>query len=126
MFPLHLDENASSNTLLRLLTEAGYDVTTTRGADLLGVDDDVQLEHATTAGRVLVTMDADDFQVIHDQWVASGRPHAGIFAIYLDNDVSRDMTYAQIVAAIANVRNAHGQQQAAHANQFHVLNHYRY
>ncbi len=68
----HFDENVNG-AIARGLRSRGVDVTTTTEAGLRGQTDDVQLAHATAAGRVIVTED-DDYLAIH----ASGVIHAGI------------------------------------------------
>ncbi len=45
---------------------------------LAGVDDEAQLRAARDAGRVLVTNNICDFVPLHHQWIAEGRPHAGV------------------------------------------------
>jgi hypothetical protein len=47
----------------------------------------------------LKTLNPRDFKALHDQ----DATHAGILAVYQDNDPTRDMRYADIVRAIANL-----------------------
>jgi len=68
-------------------------------------------------GLVLITKNPKDFRALHNQ----DQNHPGILGIYQDNDSSRDMSDADVVAAIANFEKAvqHGYQMAG---EFHNLN----
>jgi predicted nuclease of predicted toxin-antitoxin system len=68
----HLDEHIPAG-IASGLRRRGIDVTTAVEGELAGADDVAQLAFAASAGRVLVTQDAD-FLRIH----AQGAPHAGI------------------------------------------------
>src|SRR6266516_1446372 len=68
----HLDEHLSGS-IAAGLRRRHVDVTTTREAGLAGAEDAVQLAFATSAGRVIVTQDADYLR-LH----AKGIAHAGI------------------------------------------------
>src|SRR5215212_8452141 len=48
------------------------------GRNNLGIPDDEQLLDATEQGRVMVTYNRDDFQIIDARWREEGRQHAGI------------------------------------------------
>jgi hypothetical protein len=52
----HLDESVD-HAVARGLSQRGVDVTATNDAGLIGASDEVQLAHATSAGRALVTHD---------------------------------------------------------------------
>jgi uncharacterized protein (DUF433 family) len=76
--------------------------------------------YAQQNSLVLVTKNPGDFLALHSQ----DRNHAGIFAIYQDNNVGKDMTDADVMAAIANVENA--VQYGYHiTGEFHNLNAWR-
>jgi uncharacterized protein with PIN domain len=68
----HLDESVN-NAIANGLRLRGLDVTTSNDVGLVGSTDEQQLQHATSAGRVLVTHD-DDFLTMHSRGVT----HAGI------------------------------------------------
>ena len=68
----HLDEGIHPG-VARGLRSRGIDVTTAQDAELLQATDVAHLAFANSAGRVLVTYDAD-FLRLH----AAGAPHAGI------------------------------------------------
>lgn len=78
MLRFHLDEQVDT-ALGRALQRAGIDVTTTVGANLRGVPDDVQIAFASSQNRVLVTRDRD-FLVLH----SADQNHAGI--IYFEQN----------------------------------------
>jgi predicted nuclease of predicted toxin-antitoxin system len=68
----HLDEHVDHD-IARGLRLRGIDVTTANDAGLLGAGDDAHLAFALTAGRVILTHDADYLRA-----VGAGRLHAGI------------------------------------------------
>jgi hypothetical protein len=115
---IYLDDCAYAKQLVGLLQKAGHDVLTPVDADTAGMADDVHLRFAAQEGRVLLTKNPDDFAQLH----AGDSQHAGILAIYQDNDPSRDMSYGEIVRAIANLESA----GVPIAGSFHVLNAWRY
>ena len=98
---LYLDDCAFSHRLRRLLQEAGHEVETPFDVTppLVGADDATHLAHAKAAERTLLTFNPRDFKALHDQKFG----HSGILALYQDNDPTRDMSYRDIVGAIANL-----------------------
>lgn len=68
----HLDEHCPF-AIAEGLRRRGIGVSSTAGADLLGVSDDQQLAYALSYGRVLVTSDADFLRLHHNHV-----NHAGI------------------------------------------------
>jgi hypothetical protein len=81
--------------------EAGHDVQVPAEVDppLTGASDEIHFAHAQTVDRIILTLNPKDFLSLHQK-----SPHSpGIFAIYQDNDPTRDMSYADIVKAIANL-----------------------
>ena len=117
---LYLDDCAFSHKLKRLLLEAGHDVEVPADAHplLTGADDADHLVHAQAAGRAILTLNPRDFRELHDQ----DSDHAGIIAVYQDNDPTRDMNYRQIVQAIANLEST----GVVIAGGFWSLNAYRW
>jgi hypothetical protein len=71
-------------------------------AGIAGEDDDIHLAYAIQHGLILVTKDPNDFEVLHEE----NPNHPGIFGIYQDNNVEKDMTDAEVVAAIARIEAA--------------------
>lgn len=51
---------------------------TTNEANIVGVDDEVQLEHAARQHAAIVTNNICDYTALHTRWLAEGRPHAGV------------------------------------------------
>lgn len=98
---LYLDDCAFSKELLRLLRAAGHDVETPVDVrpSLMGAEDAKHFAHARASGRVLLTLNPRDFKVLHDQ----NSDHYGIAAVYQDNDPRKDMSWREIVMAIANL-----------------------
>jgi hypothetical protein len=117
---LYLDDCADANVLADLLRQAGHTVRRPREAGTTGSKDDVHLQCAVQQGLILVTKNPADFQALH----RLDPTHHGIFAIYQDNDPSRDMTDAEIVAAIGRIEATvpHGYPIA---QEFHSLNDWR-
>ena len=98
---IYLDDCAFSHTLRRLLLEAGHTVQIPADVEpsLTGAADEVHFAHAQTTNQVILTLNPADFKQLHQQFP----DHAGILAVYQDNDPTRDMSYADIVRAIANL-----------------------
>jgi Domain of unknown function (DUF5615) len=117
---LYLDDCANADLLAHLLTQAGHAVVRPGDVGTLGVADDVHLTYAAAHRLVLITKNPHDFQDLHDV----DQNHAGIFAVYQDNDPSRDLSPADIVAAIRKIEEAvpHGY---VIAGEFHNLNAWR-
>lgn len=115
---LLLDEDARAKALIRLLLKAGHDVVTTSDLGLDGQPDPAVLQAATSAGRVLLTFNCDDFRELHNR--NSG--HFGIVAVYQDAEPSKRLTYEGIARALANL------EVSGHriASNFHVLNAWSY
>lgn len=101
---LYLDDCVFSRKLRRLLIDAGHDVQTPDDVNpsLSGADDILHFAHAKMAGRVILTYNARDFRVLHE------------------DDPSKDMSYFQIVQAIANLEST----GVAIAGEFWSLNAY--
>jgi hypothetical protein len=77
-FALYFDEDSVNRALIRALRARGMDVTNAVDAGHAGSPDRVQLEHATTDGRVLFTYNVGDFFALHTQFRQEGRSHAGL------------------------------------------------
>jgi hypothetical protein len=98
---IYLADCAFSYTLRRLLLEAGHDVQIRAEVtpSLTGATDEIHFAHARAARRATLTKNPVDFSLLHQQFP----DHPGILAIYQDNDPTRDMSYTDIVRAIANL-----------------------
>jgi predicted nuclease of predicted toxin-antitoxin system len=60
------------------LATRGYDCLTTQASANDTLSDEEQLAFATADSRAIVTYNIRDFAPLHEQWLAAGRPHAGI------------------------------------------------
>ncbi len=117
--PLRLivDECLNSRELTTRLHTAGHDVVAS--VDQLGyaADDATVFALAKAEGRAILTADCDDFLALHERDCS----HAGLLLVHFDSD-ARDMTFAQIVGAIAKAEDFHHADLAGRAI---VLNHLR-
>lgn len=121
---LYLDDCTNSDLLANLLRQAGHQVVrpADAGNGLEGEDDDIHLAYAAANALTLVTKNPSDFSSLHDL----DPRHAGILAIYQDNDPSRDMSDAEIVKAINNLEVAARNGGDPIQGKFHSLNDWRY
>jgi hypothetical protein len=73
----YLDEDVSAlvTTLLRV---RGLDVTTAREENMLGKPDEAQLAYAVSQGRCVLTHNRGDFELLHADYLTSGKRHSGI------------------------------------------------
>src|SRR6185503_11219058 len=81
---LFLDEDIHL-ALAGALRKRGYDAIHSNEERRFGAGDKEQLEFSTREGRCLMTFNVGDFVGLHNEWVESGRQHAGII-------VSKQMT----------------------------------
>ena len=96
---LLLDEDSQGKALVRLLQDAGHDVETVYGAGLASEPDPVVLGYAKRTGRILLTRNAEDFELLHEM----NRSHFGILVEYQNNDPSKNLSFEQIVDAIRKI-----------------------
>ena len=118
---VYLDDDIAAALLTQLLRQAGHDVQRPADVGTVGEDDSRHLTHAVREGRVLLSRNHDDFENLHDLVVAAGGHHPGILIVRKDNNPRRDLSFAGIVRAIANLSAA----GVPVADQFIVLNHWR-
>jgi hypothetical protein len=121
---LYLDDCSNSDLLANLLRQAGHEVVrpTDEEVELTGEDDPVHFDFAAAHDLTLITKNPADFKALHDL----DPRHAGILAVYQDNDPSRDMSNADIVRAIRNLEEAVQQGGPPIHGGFHTLNDWRY
>jgi predicted nuclease of predicted toxin-antitoxin system len=115
---LLIDEDTQAKLLVDLLRGAGHDVVTVQEVTLMAEPDIRVLDHARRESRLLLTRNCDDFRVLH----RAQPEHAGIIAIYQDQDSSKNMSYVAVVRALGNLE-ASGLDPAG---QFVVLNAWNY
>jgi hypothetical protein len=118
---LYLDDNIASPLLARLLRNAGHDVQLPVDVGMMGQDDPVHLTHAIVEGRVCLSQDYSDYQMLHNPVMEAKGHHPGILVVWNDNDPKRDLKASGIVRAIGNLV-ASGQ---AIADSYHILNQWR-
>ncbi len=108
---LYLDDCSNSDLLAALLGQAGHQVVrpTDNGVGLEGEDDPVHFAFAAAHGLTIITKNPADFKALHDLH----QRHSGILAVYQDNDLSRDMSSADIVRTIRNLEEAAQQGRSA-------------
>ena len=73
----YLDEDVSALVAV-LLRVRGLDVTTAREENMLGKSDEIQLAHAASLGRCVLTHNRGDFEELHASYFAERKYHAGI------------------------------------------------
>ena len=115
---LLLDEDTQAKRLILLLREAGHNVQTVGEAGLTDQSDSAVLAHARREGRLVLTRNCVDFQALH----RTGPAHPGILGIFQYNNPERDMSYTDIVQAIANLENSGW----TFAGEFVVLNQWHF
>jgi predicted nuclease of predicted toxin-antitoxin system len=78
---LLLDEMISPR-VAHALRDSGYDVAAVaEDVNLRAMPDDVLLDVAANAGRILVTRNIADFARLHEQWHLEGKQHHGIVMV---------------------------------------------
>lgn len=80
MVNLYLDEDV--NILIATLLRTGtINVITTLESDMLGSEDDVQLEYATGKNAAIVTHNRVHFENLFEKYVEKNKTHAGIIIL---------------------------------------------
>jgi len=74
---LHLNENLSPR-LARELRKYDFDVVSSQETDMISAPDGIQLAHAVSEQRAILTFNIGDFAILHDQYMAEGKEHWGI------------------------------------------------
>ncbi|MCP9492999.1 MAG: DUF5615 family PIN-like protein [Pyrinomonadaceae bacterium MAG19_C2-C3] len=75
---LYFDADAQKGSLVSALRLRGVDVETANEAGLRDAPDSEQLAHAAARERVLYTFNVRDFIILHHEYLAEGKNHAGI------------------------------------------------
>jgi hypothetical protein len=75
---LYIDEDAEERAVVDGLRTHGIDVLTVVEACMEGEPDDTQLVFAASQGRVLYTLNVEDFCRLHSEFLSAGQAHAGI------------------------------------------------
>jgi len=115
---LLIDEDTQDARLVSALRTEGHDVLTVNEAGLRGQPDSAVLAHAAHDQRVVLTMNCRDFLELHE----ASNAHSGIIGIYQGRDLRKNMTFAAVATALANLT-ASGWN---FTGQFVVLNTWNY
>jgi len=75
---LFVDEDAMAHALVNGLRARGIDVLTVGEVARKKLEDEEQLEFATSQGRVLYTFNTSDFYQLHTEWLTQGRLTLGL------------------------------------------------
>ena len=75
---LYLDEDSMRRSLVRALRVRGVDLITALDVGMIEREDAEHLDYATEQGRVLCSFNVGDYYRLHTDYVAQGKPHAGI------------------------------------------------
>jgi len=75
---LYMDEDTMDQALVQALRARNVDVITALDAGMIEREDAEHLDYATEHGCVLCTFNISDFYRLHSEYVAQGKPHAGI------------------------------------------------
>lgn len=92
---LYLDEDIASKELTSRLAAAGHEIL----SPLRGEPDSHCWRHAQEHGATVVTMNVVDFVRLAE----ATESHAGLLLVYRENDPTRDLSAASVVAAVARV-----------------------
>ena len=74
----YLDEDTISRALMSALRARNIDILSAHEAGMISVPDWQHLDYATNLNRVIFTFNTRDFVLLHKEWLAVGRHHAGI------------------------------------------------
>ena len=96
---LLIDEDTQNARLVLMLRTEGHDVVTVNEAGLRGQPDSAVLAHAARDQRAVLTLNCRDFLELHE----ASDAHSGIIGIYQSGDLRKNMTFAAIATALANL-----------------------
>ena len=88
---LYLDEDATSNRLLRALRSRGADVISTAEVNQLSQPDEQQLIWALVNRRIIYSFNVRDYYRLHTQWLTEGKEHSGIILSKQDYSIGGQM-----------------------------------
>lgn len=115
---LLIDEDSQAKLLITLLKQASHDIITVNEESLSGQPDEIVFDYAQREKRLILTRNYDDFQALHN----ANPNHSGILVICEDQNTSKNLSFKEIVKALANLETAN----IPLANQFIALNHWNY
>jgi len=117
---LYLDDDSAGRHLISALRRAGHDVELPRGAQLNGRTDPEHFTHSIRAGRIILSGNYRDYELLHILVSVSAGRHPGILVVRKDNS-PRDMSPSQIVRAMENLITS----GTSIAEQYIIVNHWR-
>ena len=82
---------------IEALRQRGFDIVSVHSVRAFGESDPEQLARAVALGRVLLTCNRRHFRRIHAEWMAEGRPHAGIVSVPQGGSVARRVMCAALL-----------------------------
>ena len=103
---LLVDEDTKAKQLMVRLAHAGHDVVSTTDLALDGQPDEVVFEAARAAERVLLTKNVADYVELQTASLERGQHGPGVLAIHESGDPGKNMSYPDVVRAIANIEHA--------------------
>jgi Domain of unknown function (DUF5615) len=78
---LYIDEDSFDKSLVAAFRNADFDVITVADASQQGYSDEEQLTWAAERGRVIYSYNRRDFCILHSDFLAMERNHAGIIVL---------------------------------------------
>src|SRR5262245_29584857 len=99
----YLDDDSAALVLIQLLRKAGHDVQVPADVGTSGKEDPVHLTYSIREGRVFLSKNYKDFELLHLLVRQAQGYHPGILVVRQDNDPTRDLTPRGIVRAIRNL-----------------------
>jgi hypothetical protein len=96
---LYLDEDSMNRALLLALRQRNIDVITVNEVQTQGLTDEAQLLWASTNGRAICTYNVRDFSQLHQQFLSSGRSHAGIILMRQSFSIGKRLYGLSILVA---------------------------
>jgi hypothetical protein len=75
---LYLDEDTMRRSLVFALRARNIDVLSAAEAEMINRSDEDHLVAASLSDRALVSYNVGDYCALHEQWMRTQRPHAGI------------------------------------------------
>ena len=119
---LLVDECILDKILDAKLRAAGHDIVTVAEAGLIRKPDHAVFEAAIAADRLVITINCCDFVELAEAKLAKKGSHPGVLLVYRHSVPGKELTYDDIVKAIANLE-ATGLERK---DSYHKLNDYKY
>lgn len=105
---LYIDEDAAEQAVVTALGRHGIDIQTAYEVGLSAAHDDEQLRFAAESGRVLYTLNVNDFARLHRDYQNRGEEHAGIILIprqrYSIGEKARRLTELLVTSTAESLR----------------------